>query len=102
MKRKLKLPFYFLGLQMRVLMRFVGSPYKTVGISDIWFYFDKNKVTVREVLAKLEMENRVKLNLQDPSIVILVNGRHIEYMGGLDAEVKNSDKIVVASFVAGG
>jgi molybdopterin converting factor small subunit len=87
---------------MKVLLKFVGSPYVITGISDTWFVFDKNEITVRELLTKLETEKEVKLNLEIPNIVVLVNGKRIEFMGGLDAELKDLDEVVVASIVAGG
>jgi molybdopterin converting factor small subunit len=87
---------------MKVLVKFVGSPYVITGISDTWLVFDRNDITVRELLTKLEMEKGVKLNLEIPNIVVLVNGRDIEFMGGLDAKLKDSDEVVVASIIAGG
>jgi molybdopterin converting factor small subunit len=87
---------------MKVLVKFVGSPYVITGISDTWLVFDKNEITVRELLTKLEMERGVKLNLEIANIVVLVNGRDIEFMGGLDAELKDLDEVVVASIIAGG
>ncbi len=87
---------------MKVLAKFVGSPYTIVGVSDVWLFFDKNEITVREFLTKLEIERGVKFNLEIDNIVVLVNGRRIEFMGGLDAKLKDSDEIVVASIVGGG
>jgi len=87
---------------MKVLAKFVGSPYKIVGVSDIWLFFDTDEVTVRELLTKIETERGVKLNLETDNIVVLVNGRRIEFMGGLDARLKDSDEIVVASIIGGG
>ena len=74
----------------------------TFGISDTWLFFDKNEVTVRELVTKLEKERGLELNLEIPNIVVLVNGRRIEFMGGLDTKLKDLDEIVVASIVAGG
>jgi molybdopterin synthase sulfur carrier subunit len=87
---------------MKVLVKFVGSPYVITGISDTWFVFDENEITVRELLTKLETEKGVKLNLEIPNIVVLVNGRRIEFMAGLDTGLKDSDEIVVASIIGGG
>jgi len=87
---------------MKVLVKFVGSPYVITGIVDTWLVFDKNEITVRELLTKLEIERGVKFTLEIDSIVVLVNGRRIEFMGGLDAKLKDSDEIVVASIVGGG
>ena len=74
----------------------------STGISDTWLVFDKNEITVRELLTKLEMERGVKLNLEIANIVFLVNGRDVEFRGGLDAKLEDSDEIVVASIVGGG
>ena len=87
---------------MKVLVKFVGSPYVITGISDTWLVFDKHGITVRELLTKLEMERGVKLNLEIANIVVLVNGRDVEFRGGLDAKLEDSDEIVVASIVGGG
>ena len=87
---------------MKVFVKFVGTPYKIVGESDIWVFFDKDEITVRELLTKIEIEREVKLNLETDNIVVLVNGRRIEFMGGLDAKLKDSDEIVVASIIGGG
>jgi len=87
---------------MKVLAKFVGSPYTIVGVSDMWLFFDKDEITVRGLLTKLEMERGVKLNLETNNIVVLVNGRRIEFMGGLDAKLKDLDEVVVASIVGGG
>jgi molybdopterin synthase sulfur carrier subunit len=87
---------------MKVLVKFVGSPYVITGISDTWLVFDKNEITVRELFTKLEMERGVKLNLEIANIVVLVNGRRIEFMAGLDTGLKDSDEIVVASIIGGG
>ena len=87
---------------MKVLVKFVGSPYVITGISDTWLVFDKNEITVRDTLTKLEMERGVKLNLEIANIVVLVNGRRIEFMAGLDTGLKDSDEVVVASIIGGG
>ena len=87
---------------MRVRAKFVGSPYTIVGISDTWLFFDKNEVTVRELVTKLEKERGIELNLEISNIVVLVNGRDIEFMAGLDTELKDLDEVVVASIIAGG
>jgi molybdopterin converting factor small subunit len=48
------------------------------------------------------MERGVKLNLETNNIVVLVNGRRIEFMGGLDVKLKDLDEILVASIFGGG
>jgi len=87
---------------MKVRAKFVGSPHTIVGASDIWFFFDKDEITVHELLTKLEMERGVKLDVESDNIVVLVNGRRIEFIGGLDAKLKDLDEIVVASISGGG
>jgi len=87
---------------MKALVKFIGSPYVTFGISDTWLFFDKNEVTVRELVTKLEKERGIELNLEISNIVVLVNGRDIEFMAGLDTELKDLDEVVVAFIIAGG
>jgi len=57
---------------------------------------------MNEVLEKLESEKRIKVNLQDPSMVVLVNGRRVEFAGGLNAALKDKDQIVIMPIIVGG
>lgn len=47
---------------------------------DVWLKF-QGKVTLNEVIATLEKEKGVKISFEDLSVVVLVNGRHVEFIG---------------------
>ncbi|MCS7114549.1 MAG: MoaD/ThiS family protein [Nitrososphaerota archaeon] len=86
---------------MKVRVKFVGEMHKKFGMEDLWLSLH-DKAAVKDVLAKLEMEKGVKIDLGDPSLVVLVNGRRIEFMGGSNASLKDMDEIVVMPIIAGG
>jgi molybdopterin synthase sulfur carrier subunit len=37
-----------------------------------------------------------------PEIIIMINGRHIAHLGGLDAPLKSDDTVQIFPMVAGG
>jgi molybdopterin converting factor small subunit len=85
-----------------VHVKLVGILHHAAGVSDIWLSFNEDKVSAKEVFTKLEKEKGVKPNIRDSNIIVLINGRHMEYIGGLDAELKDSDEIVVTPIVGAG
>lgn len=86
---------------MKVRVKFVGEMHKRFGMEDLWLPLGE-KTTVKEVLVKLEREKGIKIDLGDSSLVVLVNGRRVEFIGGLSASLKDMDEIVVMPIVAGG
>jgi len=86
---------------MRVHIKFVGKFHEEFRTEDSWIYL-QNGATMNEVLEKLESEKRIKVNLQDPSMVVLVNGRRVEFAGGLNAALKDKDQIVIMPIIVGG
>ncbi len=86
---------------MKVRVKFVGEMRKRFGMEDFWLILH-NETTVKEILAKLEREKGIKIDLKDDSIVVLVNGRRVEFLGGLTAAIKDMDEIVVMPIIAGG
>lgn len=87
---------------MKILVTFAGRPYKLAGVPNIWLFFDENTMTVKEVLSQLKTHRNLDINVKDVNIVILVNGRNIEYIGGLNTKLNDLDKILIASIVGGG
>ncbi|MEM2273736.1 MAG: hypothetical protein QXX56_05960, partial [Candidatus Bathyarchaeia archaeon] len=73
---------------MKVHVKFASNMRKGSNIVDLWMHFQNNEVTVKEVLDKLEREKKIKVDLKDTSIIILVNGRRVEFVGGFDAKLK--------------
>jgi molybdopterin converting factor small subunit len=85
---------------MRVHVKFVGKTYKKSSMEDEWIYL-QNGATMKEVLEKLR-EKSIKVNVQDSSMVVLVNGKRVEFIGGLNAALKDLDEIVIMPIIAGG
>jgi sulfur-carrier protein len=48
------------------------------------------------------MEKILKTPQRDMDLIILLNGRHIEHVGGLSAPVKEGDHLAVFPLVGGG
>jgi molybdopterin converting factor small subunit len=86
---------------MKVHLKFSGDARQKFGISDMWLPL-QDEATVEKLLTKLEREKGVKLNLENTNIVVLLNGRRIEFVGGLKARLKDLDEIVVMPILAGG
>ncbi len=86
---------------MRVHIKFVGKFHEEFRKEDLWIYL-QNGATMKEVLEKLEREKSIKVNLQDSSMVVLVNGRRVEFVGGLNAALKDKDEIVIMPIIGGG
>lgn len=86
---------------MKVRVKFVGEMHKKFGMEDLWLSLN-DKAMVKDILAKLEREKGVKVDLGDPGVVVLVNGRRIDFLGGANAVLKDMDEIVVMPIIAGG
>lgn len=86
---------------MKVRLKFAGDTHKKFGVADLWLSLH-DEATVKEFLVKLEREKGIKIDLEDTSIVFLVNGRRVEFIGGLSAILKDMDEIVVMPIIAGG
>lgn len=88
-------------VEMKVHIKFVGKFHEEFSTEDLWLFL-QNGATMKEVLEKLEREKNIKVNLQDPSMVVLVNGKRVEFAGGLSAVLKDLDEIVIMPIIAGG
>jgi molybdopterin converting factor small subunit len=86
---------------MKVHIKFVGKFHEEFSTEDMWLYL-QNGATMKEVLEKLEREKSIKVNLQDSSMVVLVNGKRVEFSGGLSAVLRDLDEIVIMPIIAGG
>jgi len=86
---------------MKVRVKFVGELHKKYGLTDIWLFVDED-ATVEDVLAKIEKEHGISVNPEDTSITFLVNGRHLDFIGGYKAKLKDLDEIVIMPIIAGG
>jgi len=82
-------------------MKFVGKFHEEFRTEDLWINL-QNGATIKELLEKLESEKSIKVNLQDPSMVVLVNGKRTEFAGGLSAVLRDLDEIVIMPIIGGG
>ena len=90
-----------LVVEMRVHLKFVGKFHEEFSTEDAWIYL-QNGATMKEVLEKLERDKSIKVNLQDSGMVILVNGKRMEFVGGLIAVLKDLYEIVIMPIIGGG
>jgi molybdopterin converting factor small subunit len=88
-------------VEMRVHIKFVGRFHEEFRTEDLWISL-QNGATMKEVLEKLEREKSIKVNLQDSSMVVLVNGKRVEFVGGLNAALRDLDQIVIMPIIGGG
>lgn len=88
---------------VRVLVKFIGRPYDATNRRQVWIYFDSHgEVTLRDLLNKIEMEIGVRFDVGKEGIIALINGRNAYYMGGLNANLKDLDEVIIASVAGGG
>jgi molybdopterin converting factor small subunit len=86
---------------MRVHIKFVGRLHEKFRAEDLRIYLQKG-ATMKEVLEKLERDKNITVNLQDPGVVVLVNGKRLEFVGGLNAALRDLDEIVIMPITGGG
>ena len=72
------------------------------GRSYVWLFFENSPITLRKLLEKLELEAGIKINLKDPNLVVLINGKLAEFIGGLNATLKDMDEVIITSISGGG
>ncbi|MEM1586588.1 MAG: MoaD/ThiS family protein [Candidatus Bathyarchaeia archaeon] len=88
---------------VRILVRFVGRPYNMTNKREVWLHFsDCDKVTFKDLLNRLEVEIGVKFNVGRGGIIALINGRNVDHIGGLNADLKDQDEVTIASIAGGG
>jgi len=86
---------------MRVHLKFMGKFDGELSMEDVWIYL-QNGATMKEVLEKLEREKSIKVNLQNSSMVVLINGKRMEFVGGLNTTLRDLDEIVIMPIIGGG
>lgn len=69
-------------------------------MDDFWIFLPE-KATVKDAFAEL-VKRSVKVDTENISMVIFVNGRRLEFIGGLNTVLKDMDEIVIMPIIAGG
>ncbi len=90
-------------------MRMLGLLKKVYGKDEISIELNEGS-NLRNVISKIIEESRELKNiildpeLKDPrpNTIILVNGKEISVLGGLDAEIKDGDEITIIPVIHGG
>ncbi|MCS7096176.1 MAG: MoaD/ThiS family protein [Candidatus Bathyarchaeota archaeon] len=85
---------------MRIRVKFVGDLHQKVGMTDLWVHLPDGS-TVENLLEDLR-RNGIKVDSENSSMVIFVNGRRLEFIGGLKAGLKDLDELIIMPIIAGG
>ena len=90
---------------MEIILHWIGSH----GIGKEKIFFEGNSLSLRKLLTDLRESSREKVRPfvnEDLTIpggsVILVNGRNILSLDGMDTELRDQDEITFTVLVAGG
>ena len=86
---------------MKVFVKLIAQVAEGIGRPEFWIFLEENS-TLEDLLKKLELERRIKIEWDKRNIVILINGRSAEFLGGVKAKLKDMDKIVIMPVAAGG
>lgn len=94
---------------MNITVRFIGSLKASVGKRRFMLEFDRT-VSLREVVTRIiEEQPKLKQALIDPelndprtNVLILVNGKEIGVLEGLETELKDGDELTLIPVVHGG
>ncbi|NJE07489.1 MoaD/ThiS family protein [Thermococcus sp. M39] len=86
---------------MKVYVKFIGPLRQQVEVPEFWVFL-KPDSTISDLLDELEKNRGIKIDPQDRNVVILVNGRSIEFLERLNTKLKDLDKIVIMPVAAGG
>jgi molybdopterin synthase sulfur carrier subunit len=92
-----------------ITVKFIGSLRHVSGTGELALNC-KNRIAIRELTNEIIKERpELKRSLIDPQLedtrpntLILVNGREISVLEGLETKVKDGDEVVLIPFVHGG
>lgn len=86
---------------MKVFVEFIGQLAKEINVSGLWTFLNEGS-TLRDFLKALEKEKGIKINPNEKSVVILVNGYSANFPEDLNTKLKEFDKIVIMYPTVGG
>ncbi|ACS90669.1 hypothetical protein TSIB_1618 [Thermococcus sibiricus MM 739] len=90
-----------MGERMKVFVKLIAQVAEGIERLEFWVFLEENS-TLGDLLKKLELERKIKIEWDKRNIVILINGRSAEFLGGVKAKLKDMDKIVIMPVAAGG
>jgi molybdopterin converting factor small subunit len=68
---------------------------------DFWVLLTPNS-TVSSLLHELEKSRGLRINFKEKNIAILVNGRPVDTLEGLETKLKDLDKVFIMPIIGGG
>ena len=86
---------------MKVFVKLIAQVAEGIDRPEFWGFLEENS-TLGDLLKKLELERRIKIERDEQNIVILINGRSAEFLGRVKAKLKDMNKIVIMPVAAGG
>jgi len=86
---------------MKVFVKLIAQAAEGADKPEFWVFLGENS-TLGDLLKKLERERGIKIEWDKRNIVILINGRSAEFLGGVKAKLKDMDRIVIMPVAAGG
>ncbi len=94
---------------MRVKVRMLGLLKKAYGKDEVTMELDEG-TRLKDVVSKITEESKnlenllIDPELKDPrpNTIILINGKEISVLGGLEVEVKDGDEITIIPVIHGG
>jgi len=86
---------------MKVFVKLIAQVVEGIDRPEFWVFLEENS-TLDDLLKKLELERRIKIEWDEQNIVILINGRSAEFLGRVKAKLKDMNKIVIMPVAAGG
>lgn len=77
---------------------------RELGEKEITIELDESEATVGCLLRKAAMQygDKIAKTMLKPETSILLNGRNIEFLGGLNAKLSEGDRVAIMPLVAGG
>jgi molybdopterin converting factor small subunit len=95
---------------MRIRIKMLGLLKKISGKSEFFLNLPSNEARLKDVIEGILKEtNALREILLDPEMrdprpntIVLINGREMDLLGGLEAVIKDGDEIVFIPIVHGG
>ncbi|KUJ98581.1 MAG: Uncharacterized protein XD43_1753 [Thermococcales archaeon 44_46] len=86
---------------MKVFVKLVAQVAGEVDKPEFWVFLEDGS-TLKDLLQKLEAEKGIKVDFSKKDVVILINGRSVEFLGGIEAKLKDMDRVIIMPVAAGG
>jgi molybdopterin converting factor small subunit len=84
-----------------VTVKVIHGPERQFSFNTFSINLEK-ECSLRELLKKLDLEVREKAGRLESNMVIMVNGRNIHFLNGLETILKNGDVVVIMPILIGG